>query len=165
MMAGYAATGQNREHFPFFFDGMTLTNATCSLAANAQIGLSLHASDSEITWTMSVFIIVQGLFPLVWSAVSEIKGRKVRSQCVKQANASLRFRTIQVVYLLSMLLFTVGSAVVATSTSIGLVIGMRALQAAGWVHSCYLIFYVFFDPTVRLPQFKCRYGNCCCHSR
>ena len=32
-----------------------------------------------------------------------------------------------------MSLFIVGSAVVATSKSIGLVIGMRALQAAGWV--------------------------------
>lgn len=36
-----------------------------------------------------------------------------------------------------MSLFVVGSAVVATSKSIGLVMGMRALQAAGWV--CILV--------------------------
>lgn len=42
--------------------------------------------------------------------------------------------TTQAVYLSSMSLFIVGSAVVATSRTIGLIIGMRALQAVGWVH-------------------------------
>ncbi|KAF8436913.1 vacuolar DHA amino acid exporter [Boletus edulis BED1] len=81
-------------------------------AANAQIEHELHASSSDISWSLSVFVLVQGLFPLVWSAISEIKGRKV-------------------VYLSSMSLFVVGSAVVAASKTIGLVIGMRALQAVG----------------------------------
>ncbi|KAN0075301.1 Major facilitator superfamily domain containing protein [Tylopilus felleus] len=80
--------------------------------ANAQIEQDLYASSSDISLSLSVFILVQGLFPLVWSAISEIKGRKI-------------------VYLSSMSLFVVGSAVVATSKTIGLVIGMRALQAIG----------------------------------
>ncbi|KAH0830429.1 major facilitator superfamily domain-containing protein [Lanmaoa asiatica] len=80
--------------------------------ANAQIEQDLHTSSSDISWSLSLFLLVQGLFPLVWSAISEIKGRKV-------------------VYLSSMSLFLIGSAVVATSKSIGLVIGMRCLQAAG----------------------------------
>lgn len=37
----------------------------------------------------------------------------------------------QLVYLLSITLFTVGSAIVAISKTIGLVIGMRVVQAAG----------------------------------
>ncbi|KAG6379084.1 vacuolar DHA amino acid exporter [Boletus reticuloceps] len=85
---------------------------TIQIPANAQIEYDLHASSSDISWSLSVFVLVQGLFPLVWSAISEIKGRKV-------------------VYLSSMSLFVVGSAVVATSKTIGLVIGMRALQAVG----------------------------------
>ncbi|KIJ69623.1 hypothetical protein HYDPIDRAFT_106262 [Hydnomerulius pinastri MD-312] len=92
MISGLATTGQN--------------------PANAQIELALHASSSEISWSLSVFIIIQGTFPLVWSAISEIKGRKP-------------------VYLSSMALFLVGSAIVASAKSIGLVIGMRGLQAAG----------------------------------
>ncbi|KAG2348443.1 vacuolar DHA amino acid exporter [Suillus weaverae] len=80
--------------------------------ANAQIQSDLGASTSEISWTLSVFILVQGVPGLVWSAISEIKGRKF-------------------VYVSSVALFVVASAIVAASKTIGLVIGMRALQAAG----------------------------------
>ncbi|KAG1748955.1 vacuolar DHA amino acid exporter [Suillus paluster] len=80
--------------------------------ANAQIQRDLQASTSEISWTLSVFILVQGVPGLIWSAISEIKGRKV-------------------VYVSSVALFVVASAIVAVSKSIGLVIGMRGLQAAG----------------------------------
>ena len=37
----------------------------------------------------------------------------------------------QLVYLVSITLFVVGSAIVATSKTIGLVIGMRVVQAVG----------------------------------
>ncbi|KAF5374145.1 hypothetical protein D9615_008828 [Tricholomella constricta] len=77
-----------------------------------QMELDLPATSSQFSWSISVFILVQGLMPLVWSAVSEVKGRKL-------------------VYLISLALFTVGSIVVAVSRSIGLVIGFRSLQAAG----------------------------------
>ncbi|KAG2115522.1 MFS general substrate transporter [Suillus clintonianus] len=80
--------------------------------ANAQIQNDLRASASEISWTISVFILFQGLPGLIWSAISEIKGRKF-------------------VYISSVALFVVASAMVAVSKTIGLVIGMRGLQAAG----------------------------------
>lgn len=44
---------------------------------NALIARDLHATSVQISWTLAAFIIVQGNFPLVWSAASEIKGRKV----------------------------------------------------------------------------------------
>ncbi|EDR07995.1 vacuolar DHA amino acid exporter [Laccaria bicolor S238N-H82] len=72
----------------------------------------LPATSAQFSLSLSIFILVQGLMPLVWSAISEVKGRKL-------------------VYLVSLALFTLGSIVVALSKSIGLVIGFRALQAAG----------------------------------
>jgi len=80
--------------------------------ANAQIEEELHATASQISLSLSLFILGQGNFPVLWSAVSEIKGRKL-------------------VYLVSVVLFTVASAIVATSKTIGLVIGMRVVQAVG----------------------------------
>ncbi|OJA19484.1 hypothetical protein AZE42_13298 [Rhizopogon vesiculosus] len=80
--------------------------------ANAQIERQLHASSGEISLSVSLFILLQGNFPVIWSVISEIKGRKL-------------------VYLFSVGLFTLGSAIVAVSRSIGLVIGMRILQGAG----------------------------------
>ncbi|KAF9220501.1 MFS general substrate transporter [Gyrodon lividus] len=80
--------------------------------ANAQIEQQLHATPKQISLSLSFFILIQGNFPVIWSAVSEIKGRKI-------------------VYLLSLALCILGSVVVAISKTIGLVIGMRAIQAAG----------------------------------
>ncbi|KAJ8597216.1 MFS general substrate transporter [Rhizopogon salebrosus TDB-379] len=81
--------------------------------ANAQIEQQLHSSSADISLSLSLFILFQGNVPLIWSAISEIKGRKF-------------------VYLFSLTLFTLGSAIVAVSRSIGLVIGMRMLQGAGY---------------------------------
>ncbi|KAK7464755.1 hypothetical protein VKT23_005962 [Stygiomarasmius scandens] len=72
----------------------------------------LPATSSQISLSISLFILFQGLIPLLWSAISEVKGRKV-------------------VYLTSLTIFTLGSVIVATSKTIGLVIGFRCLQAAG----------------------------------
>lgn len=80
--------------------------------SNALIEADLHATNSQISWTLAVFQIIQGNFPLLWSAVSEIKGRKP-------------------VYLVSSILFAVGSVVVAFSKTIEVMVVMRALQAAG----------------------------------
>ncbi|KAG1884448.1 MFS general substrate transporter [Suillus subluteus] len=80
--------------------------------ANAQIEQQLHASSGDISLSLSLFILAQGTFPVVWSAISEIKGRKL-------------------VYLLSIALFIIGSSIVAMSRTIGLVIGMRIVQGAG----------------------------------
>ncbi|EJD50727.1 vacuolar DHA amino acid exporter [Auricularia subglabra TFB-10046 SS5] len=80
--------------------------------AIADIKAQLGATDQDISLSLSLFIIVQGSTPLLWSAVSEIKGRKY-------------------VYLISILLFTVGCAVGASATRVAVLIGMRVLQALG----------------------------------
>ncbi|KAF7300252.1 PAN2-PAN3 deadenylation complex subunit PAN3 [Mycena kentingensis (nom. inval.)] len=88
------------------------------LAANIQnpaiedMERSLHATSSQISLSISLFIVVQGTMPLLWTAVSEIKGRKI-------------------VYVCSIAIFAAGSVVVATSKTIALVIAFRTVQAAG----------------------------------
>ncbi|KAI6166681.1 vacuolar DHA amino acid exporter [Pisolithus thermaeus] len=80
--------------------------------SNAQIEQQLHATSQQISLSLSLPILAQGNFPVFWSAVSEIKGRKL-------------------VYLVSIVLFILGSATVAVSKTIGLLIGMRIVQATG----------------------------------
>jgi hypothetical protein len=46
-------------------------------AANAQIEQQLHTNSGDISLSLSLFILIQGNFPVIWSAISEIKGRKV----------------------------------------------------------------------------------------
>ncbi|KAK7464981.1 hypothetical protein VKT23_006189 [Stygiomarasmius scandens] len=72
----------------------------------------LPATASQISLSISLFLLFQGIIPLLWSTFSEIKGRKM-------------------VYVVSLAIFMVGSIVVATSKSIELVIGFRCFQAAG----------------------------------
>ncbi|KAK7689799.1 hypothetical protein QCA50_006438 [Cerrena zonata] len=80
--------------------------------AIAQIESDLHASSGGISWSISLFILVQGCFPLVWSAISEIYGRKV-------------------VYIASFAFGIVGCIIAANAKTIGVLIGMRVIQAAG----------------------------------
>lgn len=51
------------------------------LAAVSEIESDLHASSSDISLSLSLFILIQGTTPIVWSALSEIKGRKVCDRC------------------------------------------------------------------------------------
>ncbi|KAF9446367.1 MFS general substrate transporter [Macrolepiota fuliginosa MF-IS2] len=80
--------------------------------AVAEMERDLPATSSQFSLSIALFVLVQGLFPIVWSAISEVKGRKL-------------------VYLLSLFLATAGSIVIAVSQDIGLVIGFRCMQAAG----------------------------------
>lgn len=48
-----------------------------TLAAIAQIESDLHASSSDISWSISLYILLLGDVPLIWSAFSELYGRKV----------------------------------------------------------------------------------------
>ncbi|KAL1727475.1 major facilitator superfamily domain-containing protein [Schizophyllum commune] len=88
------------------------------LAANiqnpavAEMERDLPATSGEISLSISLFILIQGFAPIMWSSISEVKGRKV-------------------VYIVSIAIFTVGSIIVAISNSIGLVIGFRCMQAVG----------------------------------
>ncbi|KAH9829693.1 MFS general substrate transporter [Rhodofomes roseus] len=80
--------------------------------ALAEVEADLHATSEQISLTVSLFILIQGGFPVFWSAISEIHGRKA-------------------VYLVSITLCALGCVVEALSTSISVLIGMRCLQAAG----------------------------------
>ncbi|KAH9850637.1 MFS general substrate transporter [Lenzites betulinus] len=77
-----------------------------------QIEQELHATASQISWTLSLFVLIQGVVPLLWSVSSELKGRKI-------------------VYIVSILLFVGGSVGAALAPTIGVLIGMRCVQAAG----------------------------------
>ncbi|KAF8713191.1 MFS general substrate transporter, partial [Rhizoctonia solani] len=80
--------------------------------AFAQIKKELHATNGQIALSLALFILVQGNAPIIWSAVSEIKGRKI-------------------VYIVSMLLFCIGSAICGAAKDMKVLIGMRIVQAAG----------------------------------
>ncbi|GJE91884.1 MFS general substrate transporter [Phanerochaete sordida] len=78
----------------------------------AEVERDLHTSSGSISLSLSIFILIQGGFPIIWSAVSEIVGRKK-------------------VYLVSMAICMVGCIVAGTAKSISVLIGMRCLQGAG----------------------------------
>ncbi|KAG2049045.1 vacuolar DHA amino acid exporter [Suillus hirtellus] len=102
---------------------VSLATVVSALASNIQnpsnllIEEDLHATSSQISWTLAAFQLIQGNFPLLWSAASEIKGRKP-------------------VYLVASAIFVTGNAALALSKTINVMIGMRALQAVG---SCAVI--------------------------
>ncbi|TFK69510.1 MFS general substrate transporter [Pluteus cervinus] len=89
-----------------------------ALASNIQnpaapeIQAALHASDTEYSLSISLFALLQGVIPILWSTISEVRGRKV-------------------VYIISLTLFTAGSIAVALSRSISLLVGFRCMQAIG----------------------------------
>lgn len=76
MFAGLATNIQNRRLRPSFYCIQYQLNSQ-KTAANAQIEQQLHASSGDISLSLSLFILVQGNCPIIWSAISEIKGRKV----------------------------------------------------------------------------------------
>ncbi|KAH8082849.1 MFS general substrate transporter [Cristinia sonorae] len=80
--------------------------------AISEIASDLHASSRQISWSLSLFILFQGNVPLLWSVLSEVYGRKK-------------------MYLLSLAICTVACVVAATAKSIGVLVGIRCLQAVG----------------------------------
>lgn len=56
---------------------LLVANRDHTVAGIAQIEEQLHATPGQISWSLSIFILLQGCVPLLWSAVSEIVGRKV----------------------------------------------------------------------------------------
>ncbi|RDX46519.1 vacuolar DHA amino acid exporter [Lentinus brumalis] len=81
-------------------------------AAISQIEQQLHASSSSLALSLSLFILIQGGVPLLWSTLSEFWGRKK-------------------VYLVSTALCVVGCIVAALAKTINVLIGMRSIQALG----------------------------------
>ncbi|KAF8257483.1 MFS general substrate transporter [Lactarius quietus] len=81
-------------------------------AAINQIEHDLRTTSGSISVSVSIFSVFLGVMPPLWTAISEIKGRKV-------------------VYISSLAISMVGYIVAAEAKSIGVLIGMRAIQAIG----------------------------------
>jgi MFS family permease len=97
MIGGLATNIQNRETEPH----VPVKDLIQSAAAIADMEVDLSATASQISLSLSLFIAFQGVMPLLWSAISEVKGRKF-------------------VYVVSIAIFAAGSVVVATSKTIEL---------------------------------------------
>lgn len=78
----------------------------------ADIKQDLHAQHWQVSLSLSIYIIIAGIFPLAWSLVSELYGRKI-------------------VYITSMATATVGCIVAALAQSTDVLIGIRCLQSLG----------------------------------
>ncbi|UZJ54040.1 hypothetical protein CBS101457_003360 [Exobasidium rhododendri] len=73
----------------------------------------LHASNSSVALSISLYILAQGGLPLVWSPISEIIGRK---KCFLAATA----------------IFTVSMIIIAAATqNVGMLIAFRVIGAGG----------------------------------
>ncbi|TFK81569.1 vacuolar DHA amino acid exporter [Polyporus arcularius HHB13444] len=80
--------------------------------AISQIEQELNASSSSLALSLSLYILIQGGVPLLWSTLSEFWGRKN-------------------VYLVSAALGVVGCIVAALAQNVNVLIGMRCIQALG----------------------------------
>ncbi|WOO80705.1 Quinidine resistance protein 3 [Vanrija pseudolonga] len=77
-----------------------------------EVKSDLRGSETQIGLSLSIFILIQGCFPVVWATIAEIIGRKP-------------------VYIVSFVIYTVASAVGSRSPTMPVLIGMRCLQAVG----------------------------------
>ncbi|KAF8995622.1 MFS general substrate transporter [Cyathus striatus] len=77
-----------------------------------EIKHDLNATSAQLSLSISLFLLLQGLVPLIWSVISEFQGRRF-------------------VYLITLAIFTVGSIIVALSKSMKLIIAFCCFQAVG----------------------------------
>lgn len=70
----------------------------------------LHATDGLLSATVSLFILGQGVFPCIWSGISEIRGRRT---C----------------YIAALCIYIASTAVCSRANTIGLFLGMRIIQS------------------------------------
>ena len=54
-----------------------ITNVPLYLAAVQEMEAQLPATPSQFSLSISLFVLIQGLMPLFWTTISEVKGRKV----------------------------------------------------------------------------------------
>ncbi|PWN24364.1 MFS general substrate transporter [Jaminaea rosea] len=80
--------------------------------AIADIKADLGASDASVDLSVSLYILFQGMFPLLWSPTSEIFGRK---KC----------------FLVAMGLYTVATGFTPLARNMATVIALRSIAAAG----------------------------------
>ncbi|KAF9478176.1 MFS general substrate transporter [Pholiota conissans] len=90
---------------------LTLAVSIYNPAIN-NIIVDLHTTYEKISWTLSANALVTGVTPLLWGAFTEVYGRKV-------------------VYLISIVLFIIGSGVAGDAKNVTVLIVMRAVQGMG----------------------------------
>jgi len=108
--------------------GGTVT-ASIYFPALDSLQAQLRASDSLLALTVSLFILGQGCFPVLWSAISEIKGRRVCyiAAIVRQRSLAPTLANLGD----SQTIYIVATTVCSRANNIGLFIVMRVLQALG----------------------------------
>ncbi|TNY23883.1 vacuolar DHA amino acid exporter [Rhodotorula diobovata] len=91
--------------------GGTIT-ASVFFPALESLQRDLDATDDLVAATTSLFILGQGVFPILWSCVSEVSGRKY---C----------------YIAAMVIYVVGTVVCSQANSMPVFLAMRVLQSMG----------------------------------
>lgn len=133
MIAGLGANIQNRRSHLSSTQLMHVNTQASHLisAAIQQMERQLPATSSQISLSLSLFILLQGVVPLIWSAVSEIKGRKASLQMEETQYVKLTINMLQLVYISSVGLTALGCIGTALSPNIDLVVFFRCIQGAG----------------------------------
>ena len=134
MIAGLSMNIINRE------SSFSLTAVTALLyvyleASIKQIETDLRTTSEKISLSLSLFIFVLCGVPLLWTSISEIKGRKVRIHCIRYLSCLPRavwtYCLFKLVYIVSLAIGMVGYIAAAVAKSIDVFIGMRIIQAFG----------------------------------
>ena len=135
MVAGFSVNIFNREFLSVIFDhGHRIAKFMSPEAAINQVETDLRTTSGSVSLSLSIFIVVQGGVPLLWTAISEIKGRKVGIYFIRHLFAyreAFWMCCLKLVYVMSFAIAMVGCIVAAEAKSIGVLIGMRVIQAIG----------------------------------
>lgn len=128
----------DRRTIAFTAMGGTIS-ASVFFPALGSLQQELRANDPLVAASVSSFIAGQGVFPLLWSSLSEVTGRK---KCYIVALGELTLlsrsiaaeppltRSLRTRFYLAVI-YVVGSVVCSRSNSIGVFIAMRVLQSLG----------------------------------
>ncbi|MBZ5963546.1 MFS transporter [Leuconostoc gelidum subsp. gelidum] len=91
---------------------MALIDTTVVNVALPSIQTSLNASYSDLQWVISAYTIVFSVLLLIWAKLGDLYGRKL-------------------MFIVGLIIFTIGSGLDAVSTSISMLHIFRAVQAIG----------------------------------
>ncbi|WP_235190474.1 MFS transporter [Leuconostoc mesenteroides] len=91
---------------------MALIDTTVVNVALPSIQTSLNASYSDLQWVISSYTIVFSVLLLIWAKLGDLYGRKL-------------------MFMIGLVIFTIGSGLDAESTTIGMLHIFRAIQAIG----------------------------------
>lgn len=91
---------------------MALIDTTVVNVALPSIQTSLNASYSDLQWVISSYTIVFSVLLLIWAKLGDLYGRKL-------------------MFMIGLVIFTIGSGLDAASTTIGMLHIFRAIQAIG----------------------------------